>query len=385
MTTTVKEDGTKCPTDSCLADHDRSSPQVDLLSPLTIRKETMRNRIAVSPMCQYCAKDGFADDWHLVHLGSRAAGGAGLVFTEATAVTPEGRITPGDLGLWKDEQIEPLARIAKFIERMGAVPGIQLAHAGRKGSCLPPWQDKGRRLTSAEGAWQLVAPSAVPFAESDPPPQSLDKKGIEAFISAFIASTKRAIKAGFKILEIHSAHGYLLHSFLSPISNRRTDEYGGSLENRMRLHKELITEVRRIIPADMPLFMRISASDWVDGGWDVEQSVTLAKLVKPLGVDLIDASSGGMVPKAVIPVGRNYQVPFATQIRKEAEIMTGAVGLITEPDQANDIITSSSADLVFIARQMLREPYFAIRAEEALNQDPAWPLQYGYAVRRHRR
>ncbi|MBX9694378.1 MAG: NADH:flavin oxidoreductase/NADH oxidase [Cyanobacteria bacterium] len=374
-----------CPSNSCRADHDRMAPEIDLLSPLTIRGVTLRNRIAVSPMCQYCSEDGFADDWHLVHLGSRAVGGAGLIFTEATAVTAQGRISPGDLGLWKDDHIEPLSRIAKFIHRMGSVSGIQLAHSGRKGSCAAPWNDQGRFLMPNEGGWNIVGPSAIAFHSEDPAPEELDAGGIKQVISDFLAATRRAIKAGFKIIEIHAAHGYLLHSFLSPISNQRTDSYGGSLENRMRLLVELATEVRKIIPDEMPLFVRISATDWVDNGWDIVQSVQLAHVLKKIGVDFIDTSTGGTVPHATIPVGPGYQVPFAAQIRKECSILTGAVGLITEPNQANDIVTSGAADVIFVARESLRDPYFALHAERAMNQDPSWPLQYGYAVRRRSR
>ncbi len=369
---------------SCLADHDRNAPEIDLLTPLTIRGVTLRNRIVVSPMCQYIANDGFADEWHLVHLGSRAVGGAALVFTEATAVTAQGRISPGDLGLWKDEQIEPLKRIADFLHRMGAVSGIQLAHAGRKASCLQPWLERGRFIKPAEGGWPIVAPSAIPFYETNPAPEELDQDGINEIMEAFIAAAKRAIKAGFKVIEVHSAHGYLLHSFLSPISNKRTDKYGGSLENRARLLVDLVHKLRDVMPHEMPLFVRISATDWVDGGWDIEQSVQLAHWLKDAKVDLIDASSGGTVPHASIPVGPGYQIQFARRIRKECSIMTGAVGLITEPAQANDVIISGSADLVFIAREMLRDPYFALHAERALNQDQSWPLSYGYAVTRRK-
>lgn len=365
--------------------HDSTTPDVDLLSPLTVRGVTVRNRIVVSPMCQYCALEGMADDWHLVHLGSRAVGGAGLVFTEATAVTREGRISSGDLGIWNDGHIEPLARIARFIHRMGAVAGIQLAHAGRKGSCRPPWDGGASLKTPQEKGWSVVGPSPIPFDEGDPVPTPLDETGMKEVLAAFAAAGRRAIQAGFKVIELHSAHGYLLHEFLSPLSNRRTDQYGGSLENRIRLTLEVVAEMRRVIPEDMPLFVRISSTDWVEGGWDIEQSVVLAKKLQPLGVDLIDASSGALVPRVRIPVERNYQVPFAARIRKEAKIMTGAVGLITEPDQANEIITSGSADLVFLAREMLREPYWSLKAQQALNQDPNWPLQYGYAVRRRPR
>lgn len=375
----------KCPLDGCSVDHDRSASDVDLLSPLTIRGVTLRNRIAVSPMCQYCAVDGFSDDWHLVHLGSRAVGGAGLVFTEATAVTAQGRISGGDLGLWKDEHIENLSRIAAFIHRMGSIAGIQLAHAGRKGSCLTPWQERGKLVDKAHGGWTIVAPSPIPFNPTDPAPVELSIEGINQFIRDFIAATKRALIAGFKVIEIHAAHGYLLHSFLSPISNHRRDQYGGSLENRMRLLLELVTEMRKVIPDDMPLLVRISATDWVSGGWDIDQSVKLCSELKKLGVDLIDVSSGAMVPHADIPIGPGYQVPFAARIRHESQIMTGAVGLITEPNQANAIITSGEADLVFMAREMLRNPYFAIEAEHALDQSPSWPIQYGYAVTRPRK
>lgn len=379
------EEKTTHPSECCRAEHDRNAPEIDLLSPLTIRGVSFRNRIVMSPMCQYVAQDGFSDDWHLVHLGSRAVGGAGLICVEATAVTAQGRITPGDLGLWKDEHIEPLSRIVKFIHHMGSIAAIQLAHSGRKGSCLPPWQDQGRVMRPEEGGWKVVAPSPIPFYDNDPVPQELDHSEIKEVIAAFIAAAKRAIQAGFKVIEVHSAHGYLLHSFLSPISNKRKDIYGGSLENRMRLLIEVVTELRKNIPEDMPLFVRISGTDWVEGGWDIEQSVQLARALKPLGVDLIDVSSGAIVPHADIPVGPGFQVPLSTRIRKESALMTGAVGLITEPNQANDIIISGSADLVFIGREMLRNPYFALNAEKALNQSPSWPLSYGYAVTRQKR
>jgi 2,4-dienoyl-CoA reductase-like NADH-dependent reductase (Old Yellow Enzyme family) len=364
-------------------DHDRVDPDIDLLSPLTIRGVTLRNRIAVSPMCQYCAVDGFADDWHLVHLGSRAVGGAGLVFVEATGVTPEGRISPGDLGIWDDRHVEPLARIVKFLNRMGAAAAIQIAHAGRKASCRVPWEG-GAQLTAEQGAWQTVAPSIIPFHEHDVPPRALDENGIHEVIEAFRLATERAVRAGFQIVEIHAAHGYLLHEFLSPLSNQRKDQYGGSLENRMRLVLEVAMAVRKVLADESPLFVRISATDWVDGGWDLEQSIALAKELKPLGVDLIDTSSGALVGHARIPVEKNYQVPFSAAIREQAGILTGAVGLITEASQANEIITSGAADLAFLAREMLREPYWAIKAQQALSQDPVWPTQYGYAVTRRR-
>ncbi|MFI5342957.1 MAG: NADH:flavin oxidoreductase/NADH oxidase [Chlamydiales bacterium] len=368
----------------CHAEHDRNIPEINLLSPLTIRSVNLRNRIAYPPMCQYIAKDGFADDWHLVHLGSRAVGGAGLIFVEATAVTAQGRISPGDLGVWSDDHIAPLARIAAFIQRMGSVPAIQLAHAGRKGSCLQPWNNRGEFMLLEEGGWPLMAPSAIPFHAGDQPPKEMDKVEIKEVIDAFIAAAQRSIKAGFKIIEVHSAHGYLLHSFLSPLSNHRKDEYGGSLQNRMRLLIELVKELRKTIPETMPLFVRISATDWVEGGWDIEQSIALAHALKPLGVDLIDVSSGGMVPHAKIPVKPGYQVPFSTRIREECAIKTGAVGLITEANQANDIIMSGAADLTFIGRQMMRDPYFGLHVEHALDYKQSWPISYGYAVQPQR-
>jgi len=370
-----------CRSDS---DHDREVPEIDLLSPLTLRGVTLRNRIVVSPMCQYSAEDGFAHDWHLVHLGSRAVGGAALVFVEATAVTREGRISPGDLGIWIDEHIEPLARIARFIESQGAIAGIQLAHAGRKASCDLAWRG-GARLSPGEGGWEAIAPSAIPFNETDPLPVALVLAGIDAVVAAFEAATQRALSAGFKVIEIHAAHGYLLHEFLSPLSNHRTDEYGGSLENRMRLVLRVAERLRALMPQELPLFVRISATDWVDGGWDIEQSVTLSRELKRLGVDLIDVSSGAMVPHARIPVGKGYQVPFARQIREEADIRTGAVGMITEPQHADEIITSGDANLVSLAREMMREPYWALKAQQALGQEPAWPTQYGYALKRRAR
>jgi 2,4-dienoyl-CoA reductase-like NADH-dependent reductase (Old Yellow Enzyme family) len=363
-------------------DHDRKVPEIDLLSPLTIRGVTFRSRIAMSPMCQYCAQDGFADDWHLVHLGSRAAGGVALVVVEATAVAADGRITPGDLGIWKDEQIEPLERITKFVHRQGAVAGIQLAHAGRKASCDVPWRGGDGLKTPEQGGWPVVAPSAIPFGEESPVPVPLDEAGIDGIVDAFEAGARRALRAGFKLLEIHAAHGYLLHEFLSPISNDRNDQYGGSLENRMRLLLRVVERLRSVMPEEMPLFVRISATDWVDGGWDVEQAVELAKRLKTLGVDLIDVSSGGMVPYARIPMAKGYQVPFARRIREGADIRTGAVGLITEPHHADEIVTGGDANLVFLAREMLREPYWALKAQQVLGEDATWPIQYGYAVKR---
>jgi 2,4-dienoyl-CoA reductase-like NADH-dependent reductase (Old Yellow Enzyme family) len=364
------------------SDHDREVPEIDLLSPLTIRGITLRNRIVMSPMCQYSSDDGLANDWHLVHLGSRAAGGVGLVMVEATAVTPEGRISPKDMGIWGEQHIEPLARIARFVHSQRAIAGIQLAHAGRKASCEPPWMGGTRLKTPEAGGWTVVGPSSIPFNETDPPPVELDEAGIGRVVSAFENAVHRALAAGFKLIEVHAAHGYLLHEFLSPLSNRRTDQYGGSLENRMRLALRVCERVRALVPAELPVFMRISATDWVDGGWDADQSVILAQHLKDLGIDLIDVSSGALTPKARIPVGKGYQVPLARQIRCEAKIMTGAVGLITEAAHANEIITGGDADLIFIARELLREPYWALKAQGQLGEEPSWPIPYGYAVKR---
>jgi len=363
-------------------DHDRDVPEIDLLSPLTIRGVSFRNRIVMSPMCEYSAQDGLANDWHLVHLGSRAVGGAALIMVEATAVTAEGRISPGDLGIWKDEQIEPLARIAKFVHSQGAIAGIQLAHAGRKASCDLAWKGGASLKSPEQGGWPIVGPSPVPFDEADPVPTPLDQAGIDGVIDAFEAGARRALKAGFKVIEIHAAHGYLLHEFLSPISNHRNDQYGNSLENRMRLLLQVAERLRGLMPEELPLFVRISATDWVEGGWDIEQSVELAKRLKGAGVDLIDVSSGGTVPHARIPVAKGYQVPFARRIREQVDIRTGAVGLITEPRHADEIITGGDASLVFIAREMLREPYWALKAQQALGEESAWPIQYGYVLKR---
>lgn len=371
-----------CPAES---DHDREVPEIDLLSPLTIRGVTFRNRIAMSPMCQYVAREGFADDWHLVHLGSRAAGGVALVIVEATAVTREGRITAGDLGIWSDEHIEPLARIARFVSSQGAVPGIQLAHAGRKASCDLPWKGGAGLTTAAVGGWPVIGPSAIPFDEGYPVPEALDAAGIDKVVADFEAAARRALTAGFRTIEIHAAHGYLLHEFLSPLSNVRTDDYGGSLENRLRLLLRIAKSLRAIVPHDIPLFARISATDWADGGWDIEQSVVAAHRLRELGVDLIDVSTGGLVAKARIPVGRGYQAPFARRIRSETGILTGAVGLITEASYANEIVTGGDADLVLIGRELLREPYWALKAQQELGADVAWPISYGYAVKRRAR
>lgn len=364
------------------ARHDREIPEIDLLSPLTIRGVTLRNRIVMSPMCQYVASDGLASDWHLVHLGSRAVGGAALVMVEATAVAPEGRITPGDTGIWGEQHVEPLARIARFVHSQGAVAGIQLAHAGRKASCDLPWNGGASLKTPELGGWPVVGPSAIAFDEGDPVPAPLDEAGIDGVVAAFEAAAGRALTAGFRVIEIHAAHGYLLHEFLSPLSNHRTDDYGGSLENRVRLVLRVAERLRRKVPAELPLFVRISGTDWVDGGWDIEQSVVLARHLKALGVDLIDVSSGGTVPRVRIPVSKGYQVPLARKIRDEAGIMTGAVGLITEPRDADEIVTGGDADLVSLGRELLREPYWALRAQHELGAEPSWPTPYGYAVKR---
>src|SRR5580704_16206500 len=307
-----------------------------LFDELKLREVTLRNRIVVSPMCEYSCQDGFANDWHLVHLGSRAVGGAALVITEATAVTPEGRISPADLGLWKDAQIEPLARIVRFLNQHGSHAGVQLAHSGRKGSTSVSWKG-GVVVPPYEGGWTPVAPSAIRFSDTYPDPAALDEAGIHAIIESFAAAATRALHAGFRVIEVHGAHGYLLHEFLSPLSNKRTDAYGGSLGNRTRLVREVVTAVRKVWPEQNPLFLRISASDWVEGGWDVEQSIALVEQLGPLGVDLIDCSSGGNVAQANIPVGPGYQVPFSEKIRTRTGIRTGAVGMITSPAQAEQI------------------------------------------------
>lgn len=353
-----------------------------LFSPLQIRGLTLRNRVAMSPMCQYSSEEGMAGDWHLVHLGSRAAGGVGLVLVEATAVAREGRITPGDMGIWDDRHIEPLARIARFLQSQGAVAGIQLAHAGRKASCDLPWKGGKSLKTPQEGGWTVVGPSPIPFAEGDPVPVELDETGIDEVVAAFETAAHRALTAGFQLIEIHSAHGYLLHEFLSPLANHRTDRYGGSLENRLRLLLRVAHRLRSLLPESMPLFVRISATDWVEGGWDLEQSVVLAGCLRDLGIDLIDVSSGALVPYAKIPVGPSFQVPLARRIRAEAGIKTGAVGMITDAEEAQAILARGDADLVLLGRELLREPYWVISSQQQLGAEPAWPTQYGYAVKR---
>ena len=349
-----------------------------LFSPLKLAGITFPNRIVVSPMCEYSSEDGFSNDWHLVHLGSRAVGGAGLVFTEASAVSPEGRITPQDLGFWKDEHIPGLKRIVDFLHSQCARAGIQLAHAGRKASMSRPWDGEERVKPPSEGGWSdVLAPSALPFSEKYAQPTALDPAGIQRLVQAFQQAATRALKAGFDVIEIHAAHGYLLHEFLSPLSNHRTDHYGGSLENRARLLIEIVDAVREVWPLDQPLFVRITATDWAPkGGWDLDQSVALAKLLKPRGVDLVDVSSGGLVPGVTIPAGPGYQTPFAEEIRKQVQVPTGAVGMITDAAQAEHILRTGQADLVFLAREFLRDPYWPLHAAQHLHDSTAWPPQY---------
>jgi 2,4-dienoyl-CoA reductase-like NADH-dependent reductase (Old Yellow Enzyme family) len=349
---------------------------VPLFSPFKLRSVEFANRIGVSPMCQYSSRDGFANDWHLVHLGSRAQGGAGLVILEAAAVTPEGRISPEDLGVWKDEHIANLSRIAKFVHSQGTRAGMQLAHAGRKASTSSGFVPGPTLVPPSAGGWQPVAPSTIAFAPDYAVPTALDQAGIRAVADAFGQAARRACEAGFDFVEIHAAHGYLLHQFLSPLANQRTDEYGGSFENRARLTLEVADAVRREWPEHLPLFVRISATDWAEGGWNPDDSVELAKLLRARAVDLIDVSSGGLVPGAKIPLGPGYQVGFAARIRKEAGIATAAVGLITEPEQANAIVAEGQADLVLMARAELRDPYWPVHAAAALGHTASWPKQY---------
>jgi len=356
---------------------------VHLLDPCTQRSVTLRNRIVVSPMCQYSANDGLPDDWHLAHLGSRATGGAGTVFTEACAVTATGRITPGDAGLYDDAQTAAWARIVHFIRSQGAVAGTQLAHAGRKASTDAPWRG-GRPLAITEGGWSpILAPSALSFDDASATPQALDADGLRALVTAFRDAAQRSLDAGFEIVELHAAHGYLLHEFLSPLSNQRDDAYGGSFDNRTRLLREVVAAVREVWPERLPLWVRISATDWAPAdspvGWDIEQSVALARQLKPLGVDLIDCSSGGTLPRVRIPAAPGYQVPFAARIRREAGIATGAVGLITEPQQAQAIVEQGEADVVLLARELLRDPYWPQRAARVLGRPLTAPPQYARA------
>lgn len=344
-----------------------------LFTPLAQRGVTLRNRLAIAPMCQYSATDGLPDNWHLVHLGSRAVGGAALVIAEATAVSAEGRISPSDVGLWNDAQREAWQPITRFIAAQGAVAGVQLAHAGRKASTLRPWEGSG---PVKEGGWATVAPSALPFDADWHTPQALDERGLRKVVDDFRAAAVRALAAGFQLIEIHAAHGYLLHQFLSPLSNHREDAYGGSFENRTRLLREVIAAVREVWPAELPLWVRLSATDWHEGGWDIEQSVRLARELPALGVDLLDVSSGGLVPHVKIPLGPGYQVPFAARIRREAGIATGAVGLITTAEQAARIVDQDAADMVLMARESLRDPYFPRRAAQELGASIDTPAQY---------
>lgn len=351
---------------------------MSLFSPLRLRDVTLKNRIAVSPMCQYSAPDGVPDDWHLVHLGSRAAGGAGLVIAEATAVLPEGRISSGDCGLWNDAQQQAWARIVRFISAQGSVAALQLGHAGRKGSCTAPWLG-GQGVPLADGGWDLVAPSPLPFTDGSNTPQALDVAGIDRVVQAFAAAAQRALDAGFELIELHGAHGYLMHAFQSPLSNRRDDEYGGSFDNRIRFTRRVIAAVRKVWPERLPLLLRISATDWADAGqpgWDLEQSCALVDALRGEGVDLFDVSSGGTLPKAAIPVGPGFQTPFAAEIRRRCGVPTGAVGMITAPEQADHIVRSGQADVVLLARELLRDPYWPRRAAAALRHKLDAPLQY---------
>ncbi len=350
-----------------------------LFDPLRLRGLELKNRIVVSPMCQYSSTGGFANDWHFVHLGSRAVGGAALVFTEAAAVTPDGCITPADLGIWKDEHIGPLRRILSFVAAQGAVPAMQLAHAGRKASRNEPWKG-GLAISESEGGWQPIhGPSPIAFDEGWQVPHALDKEEIDRIIHAFADAARRASEAGARVVEIHAAHGYLLHSFLSPLSNRRTDEYGGSFENRTRLVRDAVSAVRRIWPEENPLFLRISARDWTDGGWTADDSVELARMVASLGVDVVDCSSGGNMPRERIPLGPGYQVEFAERVKREAGVHTAAVGMITEPEQAEQIVSAGQADLILMAREFLRHPYWPLSAAHVLKQDAECPVQYARA------
>ena len=346
-----------------------------LFSPMKVRDLLLRNRIAIPPMCQYSAVDGYASDWHLVHYGSRAVGGAAMIIQEATAVSPEGRITPADLGLYVDAHVEKLKQITSFIRRQGCIAAIQLAHAGRKASCAVPWEG-GKQRNEQIGGWETLAPSAIAFSQDDRTPRALDEAGIQTIVDQFRSSAARALQAGYQVVEIHAAHGYLIHQFLSPLSNKREDRYGGSFENRVRLLLEIVSAVREVWSADLPLFVRISATDWAEGGWNPEEAVKLSILLKQLGVDLMDVSSGGLISDVRIPLGPGYQVLFAERIRREANILTSAVGMITEAQQAEDILEQGQADLVLFGRASLREPYLPLQAADVLNEQIAWPLQY---------
>lgn len=356
----------------------------ELFKPLKIKSIAFKNRLVISPMCEYSSEDGFANNWHLVHLGSRAVGGAGLIITEAAAVSPEGRITPDDLGIWKDEHITELKKIVGFIHDNGSVAGIQLAHAGRKASHQSPWKGSELIPSNEPEGWQTVAPSAIAYKEGTEAPIALDEAGLAKVIRDFKEATRRSIEVGFKVIELHAAHGYLLHQFLSPLSNRRNDQYGGSFENRIRFLLEVTAAVQEIWPKDLPLFVRISATDWAEGGWTAAESVKLSAILKDKGVDLIDCSTAGLVSWQKIPAGPGFQVPFAEQIKKETGILTGAVGLLTEAEQMEEIVASGKADLVLIARESLRDPYFPLHAAQQLGVDLPWPNQYDRAKHKHK-
>src|SRR5512140_566535 len=349
--------------------------QPHLFTPLRLRDVEFRNRVFVSPMCQYSSEGGLPNDWHLVHLGSRAVGGAALVLAEVTAVTPEGRISPSDLGIWSDAHAEAFRPITRFLKMQGAAAGIQIGHAGRKASTSVPWEGGGA-INADRGGWTPVAPSPEPFGSNLPAPRELTPEEIERLVGQFGDAARRALEAGFDVLEIHAAHGYLLHEFLSPLTNLRTDQYGGSFVNRLAFPLAVVARVREIWPASQPLFVRISATDWVEGGWSVEHSVALARRLKALGVDLVDCSSAGAVPHAKIPVGPGYQAPLAAAVRKEAGIATGAVGMVTSPEQAEQIIATGQADAVLLAREMLRNPYWPLMAARKLGASIEWPKQY---------
>ena len=351
-------------------------PSSTLFTPLTLRALTLRNRVVVSPMCQYSSTDGFATDWHLVHLGAFAVGGAALVFTEATAVTPEGRISPHDLGIWNDAHIPMLRRINDFLHAQGALSGIQLAHAGRKASTRRPWEGSGM-VAPADGGWaNVLAPSAISFADNYPKPHALTREGIAGVVAAFRDAAQRARSAGFQVIEVHAAHGYLLHQFLSPLANARDDEYGGSFENRIRLTLEVVDAVRTVWPDDAPLFVRLSATDWAPGGWDIDECVQLAARLAANGVDLVDCSSGGLAAGAKIPIAPGYQVPFARRLRHDGRIATGAVGLITTAEHAEQIVRDGDADVVLMARELLRHPRWPLEAAHKLGAEISWPKQY---------
>lgn len=350
-----------------------------LFEPLKLRELTLKNRLGIPPMCQYSARDGLANEWHLVHYGTRAVGGAGLLIVEATAVRPDGRISPGDLGLWCDEQIEPLAQVVRFVRAQGCAAAVQLGHAGRKASIAQGWLP-ARTLSAAEGGWQTVAPSVISFGEGYAPPVALTGDEVREIVGHFVAAASRALAADFQVVEIHAAHGYLLHQFLSPLSNARTDAYGGSFENRIRLVCEVVSAVREVWPEHLPLLIRLSATDWMDGGWCVDETVELCRRLKTLGVDLVDVSSAGLVPTAQIPVGAGFQTGFAERVRREAGLPTSAVGMITAPAQADHIIRTGQADMVLLGRELLRNPYWPLEAARALGQEVAWPEQYQRAA-----